>query len=206
MNGMLHVINNEETADASAWVHFCAGKQVTQQAETLANKIGNAASRTRNGKPEMYSTKIITSLTLAASLAAGMALATGPQSAFAKTVCVTDHRGPGPARTVCNNEVPDWKGNYAPGTGPRPTNVDPKRPNEVIVSSDKHTVEGVRNDGTVVRTQVETNRIVNRYNKDGSVDRVQELRQADGSWKDQGVISHRPPKHVDLGSCPFWGC
>lgn len=167
----------------------------------------------------MRMTKIITSLTLAASLAAGMTLVMGSQSAFAKQVCVTDHRGPGPARKVCNEikAGDEWKYNPDPSIRQQPVNVDHNRPNEVIVSQSR--VVGKNADGSpkwliakgtdASEQSKATNRIVHRYNKDGSVDTVQELRQPDGTWKDQGVTSHRAPrtpKSVTLGSCPFWGC
>jgi hypothetical protein len=152
----------------------------------------------------MHTAKFIKSLTLAASLVVtGVTLVAGSQDALA--ACdPRDHR------TVCDpniHERPSWSGQ--PIQNPNIIKVTPTvtQNGQVTNGNNSHTVYGVRNDGTLVTTHVSANnKIYTRVNRDGSVDRVQALRQADGSWKEQGVIKHTPPRGQQLGSCPFWGC
>jgi hypothetical protein len=153
----------------------------------------------------MHTAKFIKSLTLAASLAAGIVIMTGSQDAFA--ACdPRDHR------TVCDpniHERPSWTAQQV--QNPNILKVKPTvtQNGQLTNWDNSHTVYGVRNDGTTVSTHVSANnKIYTRVNSDGSVDRVQALRQADGTWKDKGVIKHsspRAPKH-DLGSCGIFGC
>jgi hypothetical protein len=162
--------------------------------------------RTEDRKLKMHTTKIIKSLTLAASLAAGIVIVTASQDTFA--ACdPRDHR------TVCDPNIhqrPSWTAQ--PVQNPNIIKVTPTvtQNGQLTNWNNGHTVYGVRNDGTTVGTRVSANnKIYSRVNRDGSVDRVQALRQADGTWKEQGVIHHTPPRssnHVDLGSCGILGC
>lgn len=154
----------------------------------------------------MRTAKIIKSLTLAASLAASIIIVAGSHDAFA--ACdPRDHR------TVCDpniHERPNWTAQ--PVQNPNIIKVTPTvtQNGQLTNWNNGHTVYGVKNDGTIVSTHVSANnKIYTRVNSDGSVDRVQALRQSDGSWKDQGVIRHTPSRssnHVKLGSCGIFGC
>jgi len=154
----------------------------------------------------MRTAKIIKSLTLAASLAASIIIVAGSENAFAGC-------DPRDHRTVCDpniHERPNWTAQPVENRNIIKVSPTVTQNGQLTNWNNGHTVYGVKNDGTVVSTRVSANnKIYTRVNKDGSVDRVQALRQSDGSWKDQGVIRHTPSRssnHVNLSSCGIFGC
>lgn len=156
----------------------------------------------------MHSTKTIQSLTLVASLAAGITIVSASQGAFAGCA-PRDHR--------TNCDAVDPNDHRTRGSGSQGTPVNFVGGNNIILSSSR--VVGKNADGSpkwkttngtnAGENTLSTNRTVERLNKDGSADVIQQLRQPDGSWEDWGVVKHIPPrtpKSVNLQSCPFWGC
>jgi hypothetical protein len=153
----------------------------------------------------MHTTKIIKSrtiktLTLAASLAA-ITIVTGSEGAFAGC-------NPRDHRTVCDPNPPKVQPIQNPTTTPTVVAPTVRQGGRVIYQNDpsERIVIGTQKDGTPIYDKVRASeKTYQRINKDGSIDLVHEFRKGDGPMEVQ-VLKHKPPKHVDLGSCPFWGC
>ena len=149
----------------------------------------------------MHTTKIIKALTLAASLAAGITIVTGSEGAFAGCA-PRDHR------TVCDPNPPKEQPVQTQTTPPTVVAPTVHQGGQLIYYSNPHerVVIGTQKDGTPIYDKTRASeKIYQRVNKDGSIDRIQEISHGDGP-KEVRVLNHRPPKHVDLSSCPFWGC
>jgi hypothetical protein len=149
----------------------------------------------------MHTTKIIKFLTLAASLAAGITLVTGSEGAFAGCA-PRDHR------TVCDPNPPKEQPIQSQTTPPTVVSPIVRQGGRVVYlnAPSERIQSGTNKDGTPIYEKNRANeKIYERFNKDGSRDLVQEFRQGDGPLEVR-VLRHKPPKHVDLGSCPFWGC
>ncbi len=148
----------------------------------------------------MHTTKIIKFLTLAASLAAGIIIVTGSEGAFAGCA-PRDHR------TVCDPNPPKEQPIQTQATPPTVVAPTVHQGGRVIYRNDpsERIVIGTQKDGTPIYDKVRASeKTYQRINKDGSMDLVQELRKGDGPMEVR-VLRHKPPKHVDLGSCNFMG-
>lgn len=154
----------------------------------------------------MQTTRTIRSLMLATSLAAGVTLVSSSHDAFAGCA-PRDHR------TNCDTTINPNAGKANPPPPNPMWSPTVRLKNGRLVNyynPTEHVTTGFNKDGTPIFDNVPTNiKIYMRVNKDGSVDRVEEVRRGDGPLE-IGISDHkppRPPKHADLcGNMLFGVC
>jgi len=166
---------------------------------------------------------------LVASLAAGPALFLGSQSAFAgpaeKTHVITVKPIARTGQTVSsgsristgpNNTVTVHVGSGSSASGAKRSTDHTvslmDQNGKTIYYNNPHAREviGMTADGQPIYGNFFGSvRTYQRVNKDHSVDVIHESRRKDGSLIESKVEHYKnapPPRHVDLGSCPPWGC
>jgi hypothetical protein len=158
-----------------------------------------------NRKLEMHTAETIRSLMLATSLAASVTLVAGSKDASA-ACAPRDHRA------NCDATISPTRANTQPSQQPTPMwepTVRVKNGATTYYNNPReHVVIGSNRDGTPIYSKTPASeKIYERVNKDGSVDRVQEFRQGDGPLEVR-ILQHtppRPPKRAELCGGELFG-